>query len=249
MGLDWMLDAHRAKPGCEKPYRRIIEKLHALEHDRSIDLEQSEVMRRDLEAALKQVAISPFEVIGAPQVGIDAEATEWFRINLYLPAQVRVADEKTRPVPRDPSNPRWDDRNDDYINYWDRPFDALEQAEHGKYVVELAKEREGLAPITGILCSLLDFRGKSVALAVVINETLRNEAYDDHDADACLDYADRLASAVDDYKAAHPDLETRREEAEYGGLVGAAGDIADIEAAVKWLRYWGSRGFGFSGWY
>jgi hypothetical protein len=249
MGLDWMLDAHKAKPGCEKQYRRIIEKLHALEHDKSIDLQKSEHLRRDLEVALKQVAISPAEVMGAPRVGVDEEATEWFRINLYLPAQVRVADEKTRPVPRDPSNPRWDDRNDDYINYWDRPFDTLVQAEHGKYVVELAKEREGLAPITGILCSLLDFRGKAVALAVALDEGLRNEAYDDHDADACLDYAERLEAAVAEYKAEHPDWATRKEEAEYGGQVSANDDIVDVEAAVRWLRYWGSRGFGFSGWY
>ena len=248
MGLDWMLDAHKAKPGCEKQYRRIIEKLHALENDKSIDLEQSEVLRRDLEAALKQAAVSPFQVIGAPQVGIDGAATEWFRINVYVPTEARVAIEKAKPIPRDPKYPLWDDRNDAFLAHWDRPFEALVQAEHGKYVVELAKEQEGIAAITGFLCSSLDFRGKAVALAVVLDDDLQNEAYDDHDSHASLDFADRLEAAIAEYKAEHSDWETRKEEAEYGGMVSAAADIADVEAAVRWLRYWGSRGFGFSGW-
>jgi hypothetical protein len=81
MGLDLMLDAHKAKPGCEEQYRRIKDKLNALEADEGIGLEESEVLRNDLETALTQVSISPFEVIGAPQVGIDEVATEWFRIN------------------------------------------------------------------------------------------------------------------------------------------------------------------------
>ena len=231
MGLDWMLAAHRAKPGCEKQYRRIIEKLHALEYDKSIDLQKSEVVRRDLEAALEQEALSQFEVIGAPQVGIDDQATEWFRMHVYLPTQARVAAEKLKPMPRDPSNPQWTDRNEAFLGHWDRPFDALLQAERGKYVVELAKEREGIAAITGFLCSSLDFRGKAVALSVVLDDDLKNEAYDDHDAAACIDYASRLEAALADVDDEHFD------------------ELIDLRAAVRWLRYWGSRGFGYSAWY
>lgn len=249
MGLDWMLDAHKAKPGCEAQYRRINDKLHALEDDDGIDLQESEVLRRDLEAALNQVAVSPFEVIGAPKVGIEVAATEWFRTHVYLPAQARVAEEKRKPRPHDPIHPKWEDRNEAFLAHWDRPFEALLQEERGKYVVELAKEREGIAAITGMMCSSLDFRGKAVALAVVLDRELRSEAYDDHDADACLDYAARLEVAITDYKTEHPDWQYRDEESEYGGVGSAKDDIADVEAAVRWLRYWGSRGFGYSGWY
>lgn len=65
-----------------------------------------------------------------------------------------------------------------------------------------------------------------------------------------LNFTDRPEAAVCDYKAEHPDWATRK-EAEYGGLVSAKEDIADAEAAVRWLGYWGSCGcgFGFSGWY
>lgn len=241
MGLDWMLDAHKAKPGCEKQYRRIKNQLYAVEHECTLPLQKTEVLRRHLEAELNQVAVSPFEVIGAPQVGIDAEATEWFRREIYAPTHREALEEA--------GAAKGQGRNDAFIKYWSRPFEAVLNDERGKYVVELAKEREGIAAITGIMCSSLDFRGKAVTLAVVLPDDLRNEAYDDHDADAALDYADRLEAAVADYKAEHPDWPTRKEEAEYGGMVSATDDIADVQAAVRWLRYWGSRGFGFSGWY
>lgn len=231
MGLDWMLHGHVPKPGREEQYRRIKDKLDRLELDDEVPENQRKPLRRDLEAALEQEALSPFEVIGAPRVGIDEAATEWFRLNVYLPIQQRVAVEKLKPSARDPNNPQWDDRNEGLVKHWDRPFEAVLVDERGKYVVELAKEREGIAAITGVLCSSLDFRGKAVAMAEALPAELRNEAYDDHDAAACIDYANRLEAALEDVDDEH--LE----------------ELIDIRAAVKWLRYWGSRRFGFSGWY
>ena len=57
MGLDWMLSDRKPKPGCEK--------------------------HTDLEAELEQVAITPYEVIGAPRVGIDDAATAWFKSQVF----------------------------------------------------------------------------------------------------------------------------------------------------------------------
>ena len=230
MGLDWMLHGSKPKPGCEPQYRRINDKLNALNADASLTDDKKKKLRTDLEAALEQVAITPFEVIGAPRVGIDADATEWFRTKLFEPMQKRVAEEKLRPAP-DATKPEWNDRNDALIAFWDRPFEVVLEEHRGKYVVELAKERDGIAAITGMLCSSLDFRGKAVALAEALPEELRNEAYDDHDAEECVDYADRLEAAVAAVSDEHLD------------------ELIDIRAAVKWLRYWGSRGFGYSAWY
>ena len=230
MGLDWMLHGSRPKAGCEEQFRRINKKLNALEADESLTEEEKKPLRRDLEAALEQVAVTPFQVIGAPRVGIDADATEWFRTQLFAPMQKRVAEEKLRPAP-DATKPQWHDRNDALIAHWSRPFEVVLEEHRGKYVVELAKDQEGVAAITGMLCSSLDFRGKAVALAEAIPEELRNEAHDDHDAQACVDYADRLEAALEDVDDEHLD------------------ELIDTRAAVKWLRYWGSRGFGYSGWY
>ncbi len=215
MGLDWMLHGSKPKPGYEKQFHRINDKLAALETDAGLADDKKKQFRSDLELALKSVSISPYEVVGAPRVGIDADATEWFRKQVYEPVQLRLSQE---------SNPR-------FIAYWRRPFSEIVEDERGKYVVELAKEREGVAAITGMLCSSLDFRGKVVALSAMLPEELKNEAYDDHSGDECLDYADRIEAALREVSEEHVE------------------EVADVTAAVKWLRYWGSRGFGYGAWY
>jgi hypothetical protein len=249
MGLDWMLQTDKPKAGWVKDYKRIKGKLEALDEDEGLTKEQRKALQRDLMSALKQVAVSSFEVIGAPQVGIDIEATEWFRREVFEPFQIRVAEEKKKPALRPSANPQWNDRNDRLIAHWGRPFEQVLQEEKGKYVVELAKEREGVAAITGFLCTSLDFRGKAIVLSVVVQEDLRQEAFDDHDPDECLDYANRLEASLQNYKAEHPDWETRHEKNDWGGMASAKDDAEAIESAVKWLRYWGSHGFGYSGWY
>jgi hypothetical protein len=240
MGLDWMLQAHTHRPGCEKQYRRIKAKLEALAEDEKLAAEQKEKLQKDLTSALKLVAVSPFEVIGAPQVGIDQEATAWFKREVFEPNQQRVAAERKKAT---------GDRMDRFIAFWARPFDQVVADEHGKYVVELAKEPEGVAAISGMLCTALDFRGKAVVLSVVVTEDLRNEAFDNHDADECVDYADRLQASLAEYKVEHPDWETRHEKNTWGGLASARDDAQAIEVAAKWLRFWGGRGFGYSAWY
>lgn len=206
MGLDWMLHASKPKPGCEKQFHRINEKLAALGEDEQ---------RTDLQAALEQVAITPYEVIGAPRVGINDTATAWFRTQVFEPIQKRLTRE---------TNPQ-------FIAYWRRPFELVLQEARGKYVVELATEKEGIAAITGMMCSSLDFRGKVVSSSEALEEGLKNEAYDDHDAAACVDYADRLEAALRSVHDKHLD------------------ELIELRSAVKWLRYWGTRGFGYSAWY
>ena len=132
MGLDWMLNGHVPKTGHEEQYHRIKNKLDRLDLDNQVAENQRKLLRRNLEAALEQETQSPFEVIGAPRVGIDEQATEWFRVNAYQPAQARVAIERAKPSARDPNNPQWGDRNEAFLGHWDRPFEALVQAEHGK---------------------------------------------------------------------------------------------------------------------
>ena len=229
MGLDWMLHAHKAKPDQEAQYLTTRRKLDALDVDKSITKQQRTVLRRDLEAALEQVSVSPYAVIGAPRVGIDETATRWFRMNVFTPAQVQVAEEQQKP--KAPTTGAWDDRNQAFIDYWARPFEQVLAHERGKYVVELATEQAGVAAITGMLCGSLDFRGKVVASAECLSDDLTNEAFDDHTAEQAIDYADRLDDAL---------IAVRDEQLE---------ELPDLRAAVRWLRYWGERGFGFSAWY
>ncbi len=229
MGLDWMLHAHKAKPGHEAQYLTITRKLDALDADKSVTKHQRALLRRDLEAALEQVSVSPYAVIGAPRVGIDEAATAWFRVKVFTPAHVQVAEELKKP--NHGSNNSWGDRNQAFIDHWGRPFEQVLADERGKYVVELAADQAGVAAVTGLLTGALDYRGKVIASAECLPEDLTNEAFDDHGADEAVDYADRLEDAL---VAVH---------------AGDIGELRDLRAAVKWLRYWGSRGFGFTAWY
>lgn len=238
MGLDWMLSESKPKDGCAAEYARLKTKLEALNDDEKLTEKQHNAIRSDLRAALGRVSINAYEVVEAPRVGIDAEATEWFKKNVFKPMQLRIATEKLKAAP--------DAR---FIAHWDRPFAEILKEQTGKWVAELAKKPEGIASITGMMCSALDFRGKAVATSTVISEELRNEAFDDHNADACVDFADRLEASLDEYQAEHADWQTRKERDEYGSDVDVKDDVEVLESAVKWLRFWGENGFGYSGWF
>lgn len=230
MGLDWMLHTHAPKQGREQDFTRIKQKLEQLDFDDSLTAEQRTNLRRDLEQALEQVAVTPYAVIQAPRVGLDDEATEWFRVNAYLPAQARVAEQLQLPAPNDAA-PEWNQRDETFISYWSRSFEAVLAANHGKYVVALARDQEGFAAVSGMLTSAFDFRGKVVGNAECLDDVLRNEAYDDHDADAAADYAERLEAALHDVPDKH------------------VHELVDLRAAIKWLRYWSAKGFGFTAWF
>ena len=224
MGLDWLLQGSKPKPRYEKQYLRINEKLNAIAAESAPSESKKTQRKNNLELALKSVSISPFEVIGAPRVGIDEEATQWLKREVFDPIQLRLLKETSR----------------EFVAFWSRPFSEVVEDERGKFVVHLAKDQDGVAAISDILCSSLDFAGRAVALSEALAEELKNESYDDHGADACIDYAARLEASLGSFKLKHPDWALRARIKE---------DAGDIEAAVRWLRYWGCRGFGYSAWY
>ncbi len=113
---------------------------------------------------------------------------------------------------------------------------------YGKYVPSLAKEKGGLAKYTGMLAGDCDFRGKCVGRSDVLGKVdpgLSGEAYEDHSADECVDYAERIEQAISRYKNKFRDWESDEE---------AKGDIEALHSAVEWLRFWGERGFGYYAW-
>jgi len=84
--------------------------------------------------------------------------------------------------------------------------------------------------VTGmVMVTSLDFRGKMMRYVEGLDEDLVNEAWEDHTADECVDYANRLEEAKKDIR---------------GG-----DNLRTLESAIKWLRFWGNRGFGYWAWY
>ncbi len=81
-----------------------------------------------------------------------------------------------------------------------------------------------------------DFRGKLVSNSDLISENLADEAYINHDANESIKYADKLEKELSEYK--YDELDEEEQE-----------DYDDIILAIKWLRFWGKHGHGFSVWY
>ena len=209
MGLDWVLDKHKARPGFEDRYATVTQRL--------ADMRNDGAESPDLEEELKKISISCYETVGAPRVGIDEEATEWYRKNNYEPAQADAISGKL-------------DGRPEAKEFWLRPFEECLEDHKGQYVMELAREKGGEAAVSGIAVQSIDFRGKMMRYVEGLEEGLVNEAWENHTAEECVDYAKRLAGVL-------PTIPDGPEGKEL------------LQGAIDWLNFWGSRGFGYWAWY
>jgi hypothetical protein len=98
------------------------------------------------------------------------------------------------------------------------------------------KETEDIFEGGSFLTSNHDFRGQVVSYSELINDDLIEEAYKNHGAKKCIEYANKLEHKISEYK--YDELEEEEQE-----------DYNDINQAIKWLRFWGKHGHGFSAWY
>lgn len=233
IGLDWMLDRRKPRPGYERDYARLDRRLRLLEarhEEGKVDEARYQCRRREMEIELDRVGVSPFEIIGCPRIGIDEEATRWFRERLYAPNH----DAASR-------NPKPAKGNKLFVAHWERPFDEVLKDHYGKWVPTMAEKKEGFAEVGGILTSAVDFRGQVVGGAgELVGEEPACEAYENHTAEGCLDYARRLRDALGVYVGKHPVAQSAPPIVEA---------IQDLRSAARWLQYWGRRGFGYEAWY
>jgi hypothetical protein len=86
------------------------------------------------------------------------------------------------------------------------------------------------------LTSNHDFRGQVISCSELLNETLIEEAYVHHGAKKSIEYANKLEHSLSEYK--YDELEEEEQE-----------DYNYIIRAIKWLRFWGKHGHGFTAWY
>ena len=83
MGLDWN-PLGRPKPGLEAEFVRLFS---------NIKDAPSEQTRNALLAQFRQISQAPFELLGAPRVGIDSAADEWLKERLLKAGQPEKLDE------------------------------------------------------------------------------------------------------------------------------------------------------------
>ncbi len=97
-------------------------------------------------------------------------------------------------------------------------------------------ETEDIFEGGSFLTSNHDFRGKLVAYSELLNDDLIEEAHDNHGAKKSIEYADKLEQQLSKYN--YDNLNEDEQE-----------DYDDIIRAIKWLRFWGKHGHGFTAWY
>ena len=81
-----------------------------------------------------------------------------------------------------------------------------------------------------------DFRGKIIGQSDILSEELKNEAYEHHSAEQCIEYAIKLEIFIETLNK--EDLNEDEQE-----------DYDFIVKASIWLKFWGKKGHGFYAWY
>jgi len=172
--------------------------------------------------------VSPMEELGAIRLdGANPLAVEAFR-RIYESHQEGAA---TRLK---------ENAADAYGLYWTRPFDEV--------LAEAAKDRPVLGntlpdPLpadlaaglpefgASFLCGPVDFRGKAVAYCSCLPEELQNRAFDDMEPAEMVEFAHEIEAVLARSPTADPE------------------ERSILQAAVKWLTFWGNRSFGLDAWY
>lgn len=190
----------------------------------------------ELEALEEVVAThytSPMEVLGAPRVGIDIEATEYLRVQ---------HNQWKHDYEKDPSNLRAPP-----------PWKEHLKNEHGKYVADLAKNKDGLGACTGIMTGAESFRGKIIGYSQdVIGSDLADAAYNDKNSLELIQYGEQLLAATRKYVKNHR-LPSNLEE-----MTSAQVQVLDESdnlwnawycfQGANWCIFWGTRGFELYAW-
>lgn len=222
MGLDWMLERKARPESAARAAPLLVVPEGETEEERAV--------RHRLLDELQW--LNPFEVMGCPIVGVDEEATQAVRKD-------------------------FEENEEDYA----RAFPGVAREDlwglvlaraHGSYMVELAKEPDGLGYVTGIAAPAYSYRGKMVACLDILPPDVAEQAYEDMTSEQMLEYADTLTRWAEEaiQQAAEPaDAELMRRALNGEDLTSRPGrDFLVIHTACRWLRFWGSRGFSMWAW-
>lgn len=210
MGLDWQ-PLEKPQPGHEAEFAALYETI-------CDDVGDSALWKR-----LRAIAISPYETLGAPHVGSDAQADRWAE-ELYAQRPL-----KKRLVSR---------------AKFMRTF-------QGYYVLDLLPPNDGMPAYSnggpGSYCDLFSFRAKFLEdCQDVIGEELLGEAWMHHRAAELLDYGGRLRARAATYAGEHgvTAVLDRRDVPEEADLDHPILRAHITDSAARWCLFWGERGHG-----
>ncbi len=223
MGLD-MIQLGKPKPGFEKRFDRLY---------------------RIIQGKEKQ-EISFFEKLKGKKIkSKDELLEEWFSIQIQPYETI-----KAPKVGRDKEADEW--IKNEYEKLEDKPpFDEFLTEYNGYYVIELAKEKDGVPVYFSLGEDKNVFRGKFLENCVdLIGEDLVNEAWETKLGADTLDYGNRLMEMATKI-ATENNLEYLKNQ-----RIPPDTDIASLESKLhivfslaKWLIFYGKNGHGYEAYY
>lgn len=230
MGLDWLV-GNKAQPGHERRFREVLELIVAGE-----DPDNATV------AEWLQIGVPSYTCVGAPRVGIDEPATEWFlqRVRESQPKRGLL-----RGLAARLSHPGG-------ITKEER--EAIQQS-YGYYVLELAPACDGLPYYTNALMnselSLSSFRGAFLNdCQEAIGKELFESAYERKLPEDLAAYGQALMERANAWAEAHGCGAVRELAAPPAADQGSPEAVAHILfAAARWCLYWGQRGHWLDVWF
>lgn len=229
MGLDWNPLA-RPKTGQEQEFERLYARLTGKEPFlpslfRAFFSLRSEKRQRELLLErFRAVSEAPYETLGAPRVGQDAVADAWLRARLEANGKADEYEQALREM-------------------------------RGHYVLDLLPTCDGFPVYTNYPSyaglDRYSFRAQFLEnCREIIGEDLHARAWEHMRAGELLAYADELEAKA-------------RPWSEQAGVAGVAQTASPPElpedapvskahvlfSAIRWCRFWGSRGYGLEPWF
>jgi len=186
----------------------------------------------------------PIPVIPGTKKRYSREALkeEWFEIQ--IPSYETI---KAPMVGRDPEADEWvkaqydaSDKSDS-LEFWYQHY-------KGYYVIELAKETDGVPVYISEIQDENVFRGKFLTTFCeeLIGKELYEAAWETHLADSTLQYGERLLEVADQMAAKHDLLYLKDQhlppDIEVGSL---PSQVHILYSAARWLIFYGKNGHGF----
>lgn len=210
MGLDWQ-PLGKPKPGHEAEFDKLYEEI--------FDFDNKD---KSLWEQLRAVAISPYETLGAPRVGFDAEADRWAAEAYSKRPRKRLFVSRRK---------------------WRKVF-------HGYYVLDLVPPNDGTPAYSNggpdSYCEAFTFRAKFFDFCEdMLGEELSGEAWVPHRPAALTDYGTRLrdhAVAFAEGRGVAAVLGQRLLPEWVTDWEDPATKAHIVNSAARWCLFWGGRG-------
>ena len=220
MGLDWK-PMNKPKPGREKEYDYIFSVLNGKVNEKKSFFEKlfgNEKKNRDaLLDRFLDMSIPAYETLSAPQVGIDAAATNWARQQFEFRKNKNVG------------------------------LNEFVESMNGYFVVELVPVHDGIPVYIAPHYEPHIFRAKFLDYCrEITGDKISEMAYSSQLAEGTLSFGHQIMKIAENFAASNNVMYLKYQRTAPDFDENSAETKAHIMfSAAKWLLWWGERGHGY----